>query len=51
MNRLITSYSRIHTYFVEDPEPVSRKYREFTKGLDKGENINDFLLSEIEAPD
>ena len=51
MNRLITSYSHIHTYFVEDPEPINTKYREFMKGIDKSENNNDFHLSDIETPD
>lgn len=48
MNNLVTSYSRIHTYFVEEPEPINEKYREYISGGGKDENV--FCLSDIETP-
>ncbi len=43
---LISSYSSINTIFVEDPEPINKKYRDYLKELDKGIIPNDFNLSE-----
>ncbi len=50
MNNLVTSYSHIHTYFVEDPELINDKYRKFMSDGGKVKGENDFRLSDIETP-
>lgn len=46
---LISSYACIDTIFVEEPEPINKRYRDYLKELDKGIILNDFNLSAYTA--
>lgn len=52
LQEMMESYGIINSFFLEDPEPTNRKYREYLKGL-KGGIITDFHMlnpfGEIEA--
>jgi hypothetical protein len=42
---LISSYASISTIFVEDPESINKRYRNYLKELNQGTILKDFNLS------